>query len=114
MAVVALDQGDIAILPHLTASVQCSSKCGGGEQFRKVRCQQLLSLGQVIDKPDEQCKGDVKPEKEEGCNTQDCVYSDTPEIKANLDQDYMQTDPYLKVKNCQKLVMLTGLHECRF
>ena len=27
-----------------------------------------------------------------------CVYSDNPEIKANLDQDYMQTDPYLKVE----------------
>ena len=27
-----------------------------------------------------------------------CIYSDNPEIKANLDQDYMQTDPYLKVE----------------
>ena len=66
-----------------------------------MRCQQLLSLGQVIDKPEEQCQGD-KPGKEEGCNTQDCVYSDTPEIKANLDQDYMQTDPYLKVEKLPK------------
>jgi hypothetical protein len=66
----------------------------------------------MIDKPEEQCQGD-KPGKEEGCNSQECVYSDTPEIKANLDQDYMQTDPYLKVETSQNCI-LTGLHECRF
>ena len=31
-------------------ALQCSRKCGGGSKYRKVRCQQLLSLGQMIDK----------------------------------------------------------------
>ena len=82
--------------PPLTLPSQCSRKCGGGSRFRKVRCQQLLSLGQVIDKPEEQCQGD-RPEMEEGCNVKECVYSETPQIRANLGQDYEQTDPYLKV-----------------
>ena len=42
------------------------------------------------------CAGQ-RPHNEEQCNLEACVYSDNPEIKANLDQDYMQTDPYLKV-----------------
>ena len=33
-----------------THTMQCSRKCGGGSKYRKVRCQQLLSLGQMIDK----------------------------------------------------------------
>ena len=40
--------------PYLTVclnpALQCSRKCGGGSKYRKVRCQQLLSLGQMIDK----------------------------------------------------------------
>jgi hypothetical protein len=50
----------------------------------------------MIDKPEGLCAGE-RPGMEEPCNPQECVYSDTPEIRANLDQDYMQTDPYLKV-----------------
>ena len=61
-----------------------------------MRCQQLLSLGQMIDKPEGLCT-DEKPHMEEPCNPEQCVYSDNPDIKANVKQDYMQTDPYLKV-----------------
>ena len=43
------------------------------------------------------CAGQ-RPHNEEQCKMEACIYSDNPEIKANLDQDYMQTDPYLKVK----------------
>ena len=43
------------------------------------------------------CAGQ-RPHNEEQCNLEACVYSDNPEIKANLDQDYIQTDPYLKVE----------------
>ena len=42
------------------------------------------------------CEGE-RPHNEEQCNLDKCVYTDNPEIKANVDQDYMQTDPYLKV-----------------
>ena len=42
------------------------------------------------------CAGQ-RPHSEEQCNLDACVYSDNPEIKANVDQDYIQTDPYLKV-----------------
>ena len=59
-------------------------------------CHQVLSLGKTTHRPEEHCEGD-KPDVEESCNLQECVYKDTPEIKANLDQDYTQTDPQLKV-----------------
>ena len=50
----------------------------------------------MIDKPEGLCTNE-KPHMEEPCNPEQCVYSDNPDIKANLGQDYMQTDPYLKV-----------------
>jgi len=50
----------------------------------------------MIDKAEVLCAGQ-RPHNEEQCNLEACVYSDNPEIKANLDQDYIQTDPYLKV-----------------
>ena len=48
------------------------------------------------------CEGE-RPHNEEQCNLDKCVYTDNPEIKANVDQDYMQTDPYLKVAIITKL-----------
>ena len=59
-------------------------------------CQQLLALGRTTNRPEEQCEGD-KPKVEEGCNLQECIYKDTPKIKANMDQDYTQTEPQIKV-----------------
>ena len=59
-------------------------------------CQQLLSLGKTTVRLEERCEGN-KPEVEESCNLQECVYKDTPKIKANMDQDYTQTEPQLKV-----------------
>ena len=34
---------------------QCSRDCGGGSKFRKVRCQQLLALGTLADRPEGSC-----------------------------------------------------------
>ena len=50
---------------------QCSKRCGEGLQYRKVRCRQLLSLGQTIDKPERECSG-TKPTGEEWCNGTEC------------------------------------------
>jgi len=74
---------------------KCSQKCGSGFRYRKVRCQQLLSLGQLIDKPEAQCQG-TKPEMEEICNNNQCQYVNNPKIKANTEQQYVQSDPYQK------------------
>ncbi|XP_071743859.1 protein madd-4 isoform X1 [Lepeophtheirus salmonis] len=105
---------------------KCSSSCGGGYKFRKVRCQQLLALGEMADKPDMQCPG-RKPEEQRLCNSQNCpevtgIYSKfhyekdhldsnvknhhthhklekevrMPSIKANFNQNYIQTDPTKK------------------
>ena len=76
-------------------TLQCSQKCGSGFRYRKVRCQQLLSLGQLIDKPEVLCEGS-KPEMEETCNIKKCQYVNNPKIKANTEQAYTQKDPYQK------------------
>ena len=75
--------------------MQCSQKCGSGFRYRKVRCQQLLSLGQLIDKPEDQCHS-AKPEMEEVCKNKECKYVTNPKIKANTEQAYIQSDPYQK------------------
>ncbi len=51
--------------------LQCSRVCGGGTKFRKVRCQQLLALGEIADKPEKQCDK-LKPDAERPCNPQPC------------------------------------------
>ena len=50
---------------------KCSKRCGDGRRYRKVRCRQLLSLGQTIDKPERECTG-LKPSGEERCNGTEC------------------------------------------
>ena len=54
---------------HQTSVSQCSRRCGGGLRYRKVRCQQLLSLGQMIDKPEALCEGE-RPGMDQQCNMQ--------------------------------------------
>ena len=49
----------------------------------------------MIDKPEAQCQG-TKPEMEETCNNNQCQYVNNPKIKANTEQDYVQSDPYQK------------------
>ena len=76
------------------AWTKCSRRCGGGRRFRKVRCQQLLSLGQMIDRPDPACVSSlVRPRVEEECNTQQCKYVSNPKIKAKETQRFIQSDP---------------------
>ena len=77
-------------------SFQCSQRCNGGKRYRKVRCQQLLSLGQLIDKPETMCEADdvTKPDNEEDCNMQQCKYVSDPKIRAKEDQIFIQDDPY--------------------
>ena len=50
---------------------QCSKDCGGGQKYRKVRCQQLLALGEIANKPDNHCPR-PRPEQERSCNSQVC------------------------------------------
>ena len=77
-------------------TLQCSKKCGRGYRFRKVGCQQLLALGQLIDKQESLCHGD-RPEIEEVCNTGVCPLVTEPRIKANRNQKYEQSDQYQQV-----------------
>ena len=76
--------------------LQCSIKCGRGFRFRKVGCQQVLALGQLIDKPESLCHG-PKPEIEEVCNTNVCPLVREPKIRPNSNQEYVQKDPHQKV-----------------
>jgi len=77
---------------HTQQWTKCSKKCGRGFRFRKVGCQQMLALGQLIDKPESLCQG-LKPEIEEVCNTNVCPIVREPKIRANSDQEYVQKDP---------------------
>ena len=56
----------------ITCGFQCSQECGGGFKSRKVRCQQLLALGEVANKPSGHCPKD-KPDSEKECNRHDCA-----------------------------------------
>ena len=72
---------------------QCSKRCGGGVRYRKVRCQQLLSLGQLIDKSDSLCGDQEPPISEEECNVAECKYVANPKIRAKEAQNFVQSDP---------------------
>ena len=72
---------------------QCSKRCGGGVRYRKVRCQQLLSLGQLIDKSDSLCGDQEPPISEEKCNVAECKYVANPKIRAKEAQNFVQSDP---------------------
>ena len=50
---------------------QCSKICDGGVKYRKVRCQQLLALGEIADKPAKLCPKH-SPDTERPCNPQPC------------------------------------------
>ena len=62
-------------------------------RYRKVRCQQLLSLGQLIDKAETSCSAGVKPGAEEDCSPEPCKYVANPKIRAKQDQRFVQSDP---------------------
>ena len=63
-----------------------------GLNCRKVRCQQLLSLGQLIDRPDAECGGE-RPGTEEPCSLKPCNYTTDPRIRGRPHQEYIQLDP---------------------
>jgi len=69
---------------------------------RKVRCQQLLALGEIANKPVGHCSKD-KPTIEKKCNTQKCPpgYKPPrslryPTIKSKTDQNYVQSSTAVK------------------
>ena len=62
-------------------------------RYRKVKCQQLLSLGQLIDKSETLCDGE-KPINEEACNEDVCKFVDNPQIRTKNSQNFVQSDPY--------------------
>ena len=77
----------------LQSILQCSKRCGGGVRYRKVRCQQLLSLGQLIDKSETLCSAEEPPTSEEECNVAECKYVANPKIRAKEAQNFVQSDP---------------------
>ena len=62
-------------------------------RYRKVRCQQLLSLGQLIDKSESLCEGEEAPSSEEECNMAECKYVANPKIRAKEGQNFVQSSP---------------------
>ena len=62
-------------------------------RYRKVRCQQLLSLGQLIDKGETSCSAGAKPGAEEACSLEPCKYVANPKIRAKEGQSFVQSDP---------------------
>ena len=67
----------------LDFSMQCSQECGGGFKTRKVRCQQLLALGEIANKPVGHCSKD-RPSTEKKCNPQECPPGEYKQIKLLL------------------------------
>ena len=67
----------------LDFSMQCSQECGGGFKTRKVRCQQLLALGEIANKPVGHCSKD-RPSTEKKCNPQECPPGEYRQIKLLL------------------------------
>ena len=57
------------ILSFFLLPLQCSKLCGGGVKSRKVRCQQLLALGEIADKPPKLCPKN-SPDTARNCNSQ--------------------------------------------
>ena len=49
--------------------LQCSSTCDGGFKVRKVTCQQVLALGQVLTKTANQCNPTTRPAESKPCNS---------------------------------------------
>ena len=47
---------------------QCSSTCEGGFKVRKVTCQQVLALGQVLTKTSSHCNPTSRPAESKPCN----------------------------------------------
>ena len=47
---------------------QCSSTCEGGFKVRKVTCQQVLALGQVLTKTANHCNPTSRPAESKPCN----------------------------------------------
>ncbi|XP_059081063.1 protein madd-4-like isoform X2 [Tigriopus californicus] len=92
---------------------KCSKKCGSGTMYRKVRCQQLLALGEIANKPEDECPR-PRPKSEKTCYDRACTSYDyepsrhifrsndneddigsksktiLPTIKANFYQAYVQ------------------------
>ena len=61
---------------------------------RNASRKQLLSLGQMIDRPDTACLASLeRPGVEEECNTAQCKYVSNPKIKAKETQRFLQSDP---------------------
>lgn len=48
---------------------QCSSTCDAGFKVRKVTCQQVLALGQVLTKTASQCNPTTRPAESKPCNS---------------------------------------------
>jgi hypothetical protein len=48
--------------------LQCSSTCDGGFKVRKVSCQQILALGQVLTKTANHCNPTSRPAESKPCN----------------------------------------------
>ena len=69
---------------------QCSSTCEGGFRVRKVTCQQLLALGQLITKTANQCNPTTRPAESKPCNS-DRVCTSTTTIETGDDRGNSQT-----------------------
>ncbi|KAF0292444.1 Protein madd-4 [Amphibalanus amphitrite] len=71
---------------------ECSRSCGGGIKTRKLRCQQRMSDGSVVDKAPSMC-GSKSPPHRRPCNTRKCR---GPQIIAS-NQSYEQETPQRRV-----------------
>ncbi|XP_043198819.1 protein madd-4-like [Amphibalanus amphitrite] len=71
---------------------ECSRSCGGGIKTRKLRCQQRMSDGSVVDKAPSMC-GSKSPPHKRPCNTRKCR---GPQIIAS-NQSYEQETPQRRV-----------------
>lgn len=86
--------------------MQCSSTCEGGFRVRKVTCQQLLALGQLITKTANQCNPTTRPAESKPCNSDRVCTSTTPPSDVD-DANSLQTAEMSPTQTAVDLFLLS-------
>ncbi|XP_068204761.1 ADAMTS-like protein 1 [Palaemon carinicauda] len=73
---------------------KCSAPCGGGMKTRTVKCQQVMALGQLEERPSRECPF-RRPRDRRKCNQRPCqggvVGTEKSIIRSQTHQDYVQS-----------------------
>uniref|UniRef100_T1J768 Ig-like domain-containing protein n=1 Tax=Strigamia maritima TaxID=126957 RepID=T1J768_STRMM len=95
---------------------KCSKSCGGGTKTRKLQCEQVQALGQIVDRNPSHCSG-ARMATNKACNVKQCVpgrhnpSTASPRIYY-IKQAYVQTVPRRRVslKIGGRAILYRGTH----